>query len=245
MIDFHDTRVLVTGATSGIGRATARLFHARGATVLATGRNPEALALDGADERWVTATGDLTAEGFRADLVALATERLGGLDVLVNAAGILEPGGTVDTDLTDWDRSFDINLRALFDLTRRAIVPLRASRGAVVKVSSVSGARAFPGLIAYCDQFTRCLALELAGDGVRVNAVNPGVVVTELHKRGGMNDQKYATFLEHSRTTHPLGRVGRPEEVAELIAFLASPAAGWITGECVAIDGGRAQTSAR
>ena len=89
------------------------------------------------------------------------------------------------------------------------------------------------------DQLTRCAALDLAPKGVRVNAVNPGVVLTNLHRRSGMDETKYAEFLERSTTTHPLGRVGTPDEIAELIAFLLSPAAGWITGETVLIDGGR------
>ena len=81
--------------------------------------------------------------------------------------------------------------------------------------------------------------------GVRVNAVNSGVVVTEIHRRGGMNDEQYETFLEHSKQTHPLGRVGQADEIAELISFLASPRASWITGATYSIDGGRAQTCAR
>jgi NAD(P)-dependent dehydrogenase (short-subunit alcohol dehydrogenase family) len=111
--------------------------------------------------------------------------------------------------------------------------------------------RAFAGVLAYCvskaglDQLTRCAALELAAKGVRVNAVNPGVVVTEIHKRGGMSEEQYEAFLEHSKTTHPLGRVGRAEEIAELILFLASNRASWITGGTYSIDGGRAQTCAR
>ena len=115
----------------------------------------------------------------------------------------------------------------------------------------MTGLRAFPGVLAYCvskaglDQLTRCAALELAAKGVRVNAVNPGVVVTEIHKRGGMNEEAYAKFLEHSRTTHPLGRVGDPLEVAELVLFLASEKASWITGGTYSIDGGRALTCAR
>jgi NAD(P)-dependent dehydrogenase (short-subunit alcohol dehydrogenase family) len=92
---------------------------------------------------------------------------------------------------------------------------------------------------------TRCAALELAPKKVRVNAVNPGVVVTQVHRRGGMNDEAYAKFLEHSKTTHPLGRVGDAREVAELILFLASDRASWITGATYSIDGGRAQTCAR
>jgi NAD(P)-dependent dehydrogenase (short-subunit alcohol dehydrogenase family) len=95
------------------------------------------------------------------------------------------------------------------------------------------------------DQLTRCAALDLAAKGVRVNAVNPGVVVTNLHRRSGFDEQRYAAFLEHSKTTHPLGRVGTPEEIAELIFFLAGEKAGWITGETISIDGGRQLTCAR
>ena len=95
------------------------------------------------------------------------------------------------------------------------------------------------------DQLTRCTALELAAKGVRVNAVNPGVVVTNIHKRGGMEDEAYTAFLEHSKTTHPIGRVGTAAEVAELIYYLTSEKASWITGATYEIDGGRAQTCAR
>jgi NAD(P)-dependent dehydrogenase (short-subunit alcohol dehydrogenase family) len=115
----------------------------------------------------------------------------------------------------------------------------------------VTGLRSFPGVLAYCvsksalDQLTRCAALELAAKGVRVNAVNPGVVVTEIHKRGGMNETDYAAFLERSKQTHPLGRVGQPDEIAELVYFLASDRASWITGATYSIDGGRGQTCAR
>ncbi len=254
MNDFNGRRALVTGATSGIGRATARLLLEQGATVLGTARREEALgqaASDlGAGERWIPIAGDLTSADFRASLIATAGEA-GGLDLLVNAAGILTTGTWETTDLDAWDRMLDINLRSVFDLTRLAMPLLKESKGAIVNVSSVTGTRAFPGVLAYCvskagvDQLTRCLALELAPDGVRVNAVNPGVVQTELHRSGGMEEEAYTAFLERSKTTHPLGRVGQPEEVAELIAFLGSARAGWITGETIAIDGGRAQTCNR
>src|SRR4029079_6989949 len=95
------------------------------------------------------------------------------------------------------------------------------------------------------DQLTRCAALELAPHGVRVNAVNPGVVVSHLHRRSGMNDESYAAFLERSKGTHPLGRAGQAEEIAELIVFLASERSGWITGDTISIDGGRHSTCAR
>ena len=118
-------------------------------------------------------------------------------------------------------------------------------------MSSVNGTRAFPGLIAYnmskaaLDQMTKCTALELASKGVRVNGVNPGVIITEVHKRAGMSDDVYAEFLEHSKTSHPLGRVGQADEVAQAIAFFASSNASFITGEHIHIDGGRHATCFR
>src|SRR4029079_13613708 len=139
-----------------------------------------------------------------------------------------------------WDAMIDINLRAPFRLMRAAAPHLIAAARAaspspaasVVNVSSVTGLRAFPGVLAYCvskagvDQLTRCAALELAPHGVRVNSVNPGVVISNLHRRSGMTEESYATFLERSKQTHPLGRAGDPGEIAELIVFLASDRAG-------------------
>jgi NAD(P)-dependent dehydrogenase (short-subunit alcohol dehydrogenase family) len=136
-------------------------------------------------------------------------------------------------------------------LMRAAAPHLTARKGSVVNVSSVNGLRSFPGVLAYCvskaalDQLTRCAALELAPKKVRVNAVNPGVVISNLHRRGGMSEENYRGFIDRSRETHPLGRPGTPEEIADLICFLASESAAWITGETISIDGGRHLTCAR
>ena len=173
------------------------------------------------------------------------------LDVLVNAAGHISTGSIENTSLAAWDAMMNVNLRAVFHLMQLASPLLIKSKGNIVNISSVTGLRSFPGVLAYCvskaglDQLTRCAALELAPKGVRVNAVNPGVVVTEIHKRGGMSEEDYRAFLEHSKTTHPLGRVGDPGEIAELVFYLAAENAGWITGATYQIDGGRALTCAR
>ena len=255
--DLDGRAALVTGATSGIGRATALRFAAEGARLALVGRNAEELervaaevgGLNGGECLAIRA--DVTSEEDARRAVERTVEALGALDVLVNAAGILANGTIETTTLGAWDEMMNVNLRSVFHLMQLAVPHLEQRPGNVVNVSSVTGLRAFPGVLAYCvskagvDQLTRCVALELAAKGVRVNAVNPGVVVTEVHRRAGMSEEKYAAFLEHSTETHPLGRVGTPEEVAELILFLASDRAAWITGATYSIDGGRAQTCAR
>jgi NAD(P)-dependent dehydrogenase (short-subunit alcohol dehydrogenase family) len=246
----------VTGATSGIGRACAFAFAKQGAKVVCVGRKDP--ALNELSEEFtkigteaLTVRADLSIEADAEQAITTALEKLGGIDILVNAAGHIANGTIENTSLKAWDDMLNVNVRTIFFLMQKALPSLIERRGNVVNVSSVTGLRAFPGVLAYCvskaalDQLTRCSALELAAKGVRVNAVNPGVVVTDIHKRGGMNDDAYANFLEHSKTTHPLGRVGRPEEIADLVTFLASDKAGWITGATYSIDGGRAQTCAR
>ncbi len=243
---------IVTGASSGIGRATAEAFGREHARVVAVGRDEAALTDVAAHiEGCVTVRADVTENGAAARIVKEAVDAFAGIDVLVNAAGIIGSGSVETTGDDMWDSMFAINVRAPFRLIREAAPHLVARRGAVVNVSSVTGLRAFPGLAAYCasnsavDQLTRCAALDFAPKGVRVNAVNPGVVVTNLHRRSGMQEDQYAKFLERSKETHPIGRAGQPHEIAELILFLASERSGWITGETIAIDGGRHLTCAR
>ncbi len=247
---------IVTGATSGIGHATALRFAEAGARVAAIGRNEERLASVAEEIRAAggeahTVCADVTREADAERIVAATIEKFTKLDVVVNAAGHISNGTIENTSLEAWDAMLNVNLRAAFYLMQQAVPFLAQTGGNIVNVSSVTGLRAFPGVLAYCvskaglDQLTRCAALELAAKGVRVNAVNPGVVVTDIHKRGGMNEADYAAFLERSKQTHPLGRVGEAREVADLILFLASDRAAWITGATYSIDGGRAQTCAR
>jgi NAD(P)-dependent dehydrogenase (short-subunit alcohol dehydrogenase family) len=252
---FAGKTVIVTGASSGIGLASANMFHEEGASTVLVARRGERLDAIRrqmkAPEQVLTVAGDVTEEALRRRVVAESLERFGQIDILINCAGILEGGSLEKTTLSDWERMFLINVTAPFHLMQLCLPSLKAVKGNVVNVSSITGLRAFPGILAYCaskaalDQMTRCAALELAADGVRVNGINPGVIETHLHRAGGMAEEAYRAFLEHSRTTHPLGRVGRAEEAAALIGFLASEKGAWITGVNYAIDGGRGQTCLR
>src|SRR6266436_2200315 len=253
---FADKVVLVTGATSGIGRAVALKFAAASARVVALGRDQAALreiesAIKDVGGDPLALTVDVTNTDQSQRAINETIDKFGGLHVLVNAAGHISTGSIESTSLAAWDAMMNVNVRAVFQLMQMAAPHLIKTKGNVVNISSVTGLRSFPGVLAYCvskaavDQLTRCAALELAPKGVRVNAVNPGFVITEIHKRGGMSEDNYASFLEHSKTTHPLGRVGRASEVAELVFYLASERASWITGATYQIDGGRALTCAR
>jgi NAD(P)-dependent dehydrogenase (short-subunit alcohol dehydrogenase family) len=253
---FTGKTAVVTGATSGIGRAAAEAFAREGAAVLVVGRQQSAVAdivsgIAAGGGRATPCMIDITSEDAPERIVGAAIAAFGGIDVLVNAAGIIATATLEATTDETWDRMMNVNLRAPFRLMRAAAPHLAERKGTIVNVSSVNGLRSFPGVLAYnvskagLDQLTRCAALELAPLGVRVNAVNPGVTVTNLHRRSGMDESKYAAFLERSRDTHPLGRPGQPQEVASLILFLASDRAGWMTGETIPIDGGRHLTCAR
>ena len=253
---FVGKSVIVTGATSGIGRAVARRFAESSAQVAAIGRNELALGdvnddITNMGGTVLTIAADVTSSDDIRSAVDKAISAFDRLDVLVNAAGHISSGTIENTSMSAWDAMMNVNLRAVFHLMQLCVPHLIKTKGNIINVSSVTGLRSFPGVLAYCvskagvDQLTRCAALELAPKGVRVNAVNPGVVVTEIHKRGGMADDDYANFLEHSKSTHPLGRVGDPAEIAELVFYLASDKASWITGATYSIDGGRALTCAR
>ena len=252
--EFTGKVFIVTGASSGIGKATALVALNRGANVAMVARREKELKAQcsaSSTDRVEIIHADVTVESDRQRIVAQTIDRFGGIDVLVNAAGIIGNGTIENTPLDFWDRMMDVNLRSLFRLTQLALPSIIERKGNIVNVSSVTGVRAFPNVLAYCvskagvDQLTHCAALELGPKGVRINAIDPGVVLTNLHRNSGMLEDAYQKFVEHSKTTHPLGRVGKPEEVAELILFLASDRAGWITGGSFSIDGGRAQTCAR
>lgn len=250
-MNFTGKVVLITGASSGIGAATAIYLSKLGAKLSLVGRNIQNLEkvskqCESANSQIpLCIPADLTKEEDIEKIVKNTLHHYGKLDVLINNAGIIDRGSIEETSLAQYDTIMNTNVRSLYYLTMLTVPDLLKTKGNIVNVSSVNGIRSFPGVLAYnvskaaVDQFTRCVALELGSKGVRVNSVNPGVIITELQKRGGLNDEQYAAFLERSKETHALGRPGNAEEVAATIAFLASDLASNITGASLPVDGGR------
>lgn len=223
-----------------------------GCSVAFGGRNKEELDKvaakckeDRSDAQVLPVQGDLEKDEDTKALLEVTIKEFGKLDILVNNAGIVLKGSIETTSLEDFDKVMRINMRAVFYLTSLAVPYLIETQGCIVNVSSVNGMRSFPGVLAYnmsksaVDQLTRCTALELASKNVRCNSVNPGVIMTEIHKRGGMDDEEYSKFLERCKLTHALGRPGHVEEVASVIAFLASSDSSFMTGASLPVDGGR------
>jgi NAD(P)-dependent dehydrogenase (short-subunit alcohol dehydrogenase family) len=250
---------LVTGGSSGIGRTTAQLLAALGATVAISGRREERLretaaTIEATGGTCAVLVGDVREASTPADWVELATKQFGKLTCLVNNAGVIGSGSVLTTSDEEWDRLFDTNVKGLFRISRAASSALvsapKEDAASIVNLASVTGTRPYANLLGYCASkaavcmMTECMAMDLAPEGVRVNGVNPGVVRSELHTVTNVVAD-YDAFLERSKETHPIGRAGEPEDIAWAIAFLASREAGWITGHNMAVDGGRNCTSAR
>ncbi|XP_013138764.1 PREDICTED: uncharacterized oxidoreductase TM_0325-like [Papilio polytes] len=250
---FTDKVVIITGASSGIGAETAVEFAKLNAKLVLTGRNKENLGKvakqceegSKSNQTPLVIIADMNVDADVDNIIKSTIDKFGRLDVLVNNAGILESGSIETTSLAQYDRVMNTNVRGPYYLTMLAVPHLIKTKGSVVNVSSVTGLRSFPNVLAYCmsksalDQFTRCISLELGLKGVRVNAVNPGVISTGIHMKSSMNEEQYKEFLKKCADTHALGRAGESKEVASVIIFLASDAASNITGATIPVDGGR------
>ena len=246
--DLTNRRVLVTGGTRGIGRAAVEAFLEAGARVAVNGRTPEstATAIDALGEagRLVAAPGDVARAAGCEAIVAAAIDGLGGLDVLVNSAGVAESGPIEDFDEQAWDRTLDTNLKGTFFCIRAAAAALRESRGNIVNLGSDAGLIGDPDLVVYCASkggvvnMTRAMALSFAPD-VRVNCVCPGYVDTDMVRRDGI-ERAGDPAAEEQRLVDlaPLKRMGTPGEIATAIVYLASDDARFVTGAAFQIDGG-------
>ena len=174
-------------------------------------------------------------------------EKFSRIDILVNNAGIYVYEAFETCPVEKYDSIMNVNMRSIVILTQKCVPHLKVTKGNVVNVSSINGLRALHNCVYYCmskaalDMFTKCIAVELAPSGIRVNCVNPGMVKTDIPYHSGFTEDWYEKLLERTKTTHPIGRHGEVEEVANLIVFLASKEASFMTGSIVSIDGGWAQ----
>lgn len=235
-----DKRAIVTGASRGIGKAIVERFAAEGATILAAARSkpsslPAGVAWRDCD---VAKRADIDA------LIAQAQRDFGGLDVLVNNAAVNIEKPAAATDDAHWDLHLAVVMKAPFFCTRAALPALRQRRGCVVNVASELGLHAIPNNVAYVSAkhgvlaMTRALAIELAPAGVRVNAICPGTMDTELMKECAADSGDPAAYYRAFNAYHPVGRIAAPEEIAAFLLCMASPAASFLTGAAIPVDGG-------
>lgn len=243
---------IVTGGASGIGRATSLLFAREGANVVAASNRPgdhasledEARGLPG---KLVTIEADVSSDEDAARIVSTAVDRFGKLDILVNNAGIVTFGTITETTLEQWADIIDVNLKGVFLCSRKAVpVMLKQGKGSVVNVSSINGIRGNHRLAAYSASkggvvsLTQAMAMDYAPHGIRVNCVCPATIEdtgqSALSYSLAENKEELRAYLI---AKHPMNRLGRSEDVAYAILFLASDEAGFITGVSIPVDGGR------
>lgn len=236
---------LVTGGSRGIGRAICLELAAGGANIAINFNKNEAMAADVAKDvealgvKAVVLGGDVSDTDAAAALIKGTTEAFGSLDILVNNAGITRDGLLIRMSEDDWDAVHQTNLRGVFLVTKAAMRPMiRARGGRIINVSSVVGVMGNAGQTNYAAAkagllgFTRSLAREVASRGITVNAIAPGFIETDI-TAGLTGDQREGLVAQI-----PLGRIATADEVAPLVGFLAGPGAGYITGQCIHVDGG-------
>ena len=239
-------RILITGASKGIGRGTALHLAVPGNSLALCGTRPSPELTSVAAEcvakgaSVATLSGDLADPAVPARLVAEAASRMGGINAVISNAGIVAPSRIADLELDDWDRIFAVNTRSSFLLAKAAYPHLKASRGACVAVASMSGVEPYAGAGAYSASkaalimLVRQLAQEWAADGIRVNAISPGMIRTAMTAPIYADAEKTAA----REALVPMHRIGTPDDIAGIAAFLISPAADYVTGQNIIADGG-------
>lgn len=248
--DLDGKVALVTGASSGIGRAIAIRLGAANASLVVAGRDPErtnatVAAITAGGGAAIPAIGDVRRSAEADATVATAREAFGGVDVLVNAAGVIHRADATGTSDDDWARVMSVNVDGAFFMSR-AVVPVMRERGGgvIVNMSSTCGLVGATGLVAYCaakgavSNLTRAMALDHAADGIRINAICPGAVDTPMLMSARESDASPDAVRRQNLAEIPQGRIPGTDEIAELVLFLCSDGARHITGANLPIDGG-------
>ena len=239
----QDKTAIITGGGTGIGLACARLFAQEGARVVIFGRRQNRLeqAQKEIGDAALAVSGDITQEKDTSRLVETTIKQLGRVDILINNAGLFGGSPAHEMESSVWDQTFDINMRGVFQLTRQILPQMIAQNsGSIIHISSVLGMRAIPGTVAYnaskgaLNQFSRSIAVEYGGQGIRSNSICPGMIETEMTQELRSDKALMDEFLKR----YPLGRFGQPEEVARACLFLASEESAFITGTTLPVDGG-------
>lgn len=247
-MSFSGKVVLITGASSGIGADAAVHLSKLGASVAIVGRDANKLngvakqITDAGAPEPLPIVADVTIDAER--IIQSTIEKFGKLDVLVNNAGIVEVGSIGEVSVDSYDRIMNTNVRSVVVLTQLAVPHLIETKGNIVNVSSVASTTAVPTALAYCmskaalDHFTRCVALDLGKKGVRVNSINPAVIITPIFKTIGVPEEGYPEIIKKISEKYPLGRPGAVSDTSKAIEFLASDNAAFITGHLLSVDGG-------
>ena len=236
---------IVTGGGSGIGKAIAVSFAKEGADVVIIGRKEETLIETcNLNEKKITyVIGDITKDESIKNLVEYVTKKFGKLDILVNNAGLCVYQSLKELKITDYDKTFDLDVRALVNVTIQCLPLILKSKGNILNISSIasfhckSNMSMYSGAKAAINNFTKCWALELAKDGIRVNAIAPGAIETNIWYEANVPKEKIEKVKEYVNKNIPCGRFGTPEEVANLSLFLVSDEAQYINGSIFNIDG--------
>jgi NAD(P)-dependent dehydrogenase (short-subunit alcohol dehydrogenase family) len=248
---------VITGGGTGIGRAVARRFHEEGALVTITGRRQERLlesasAIDRGGERVHVVAADVTIEEDVERLLAAAAEQMGKIDILVNNAGAMRFGQLDEASSSDWELMLRTNAWGPWRLMARVLPYMqKAGGGSIVNISSIAGIKAFPGAGIYCASkaalqvLSQVFALEHAAENIRVNCILPAAVEDTELAASAIGEENVQEFLGKLRPLHPMGRNGKPIDVADAALFLASEQSSWITGVLLSVDGGRALATNR
>lgn len=240
--------VLITGASSGIGKDAAIHLAKLAANVVLVGRNKERLAdvsnqiISNGSPNPLVIAADITKDADQ--IISKTIEHFGKINILINNAGIFTEENIENIEIEVFDKVMDTNLKSAIQLTQKAIPYLEKTKGNILNVSSTASIKAVPNLLSYCiskaalDQFTKCISLELAPKGIRVNAINPAAIRTPIYRKLGIDSDEEEKLYDSYKSRYPMGRIGEVSDTSAAIEYLTGDSASFITGTLFPVDGG-------